>query len=80
MPRAMLARIRSVWAAYSSNPNATLREICAVTGYTLNMVARHRRWLWTLGYLEFVPGQGRGVRVLVPLVDGRRVGGVVKVK
>lgn len=62
-------RAREVWAAYSRNPNAALRDIMAMTGYTLNMVVRHRRLLRQMGWIDFEDNKDRAVVVRVPHVN-----------
>jgi len=78
MSRSQLHTLREVWAAYSRRPGASIRDVMAATGYTLNMVARHRRLLKEFGYLDFPPGQygARATTVIIPIVtlgDGVRV-------
>jgi len=60
---------RRVWADLTSNPGASIREICDHTGIHREGVQMAIYQLETAGYIDRDPGVARGRRVVVPMIS-----------
>lgn len=66
-PAAAWDNRRRVWAAVSRQPQATVRELAAMSGLKSQGTVRlHLRFLRAAGYIEFQDGAERARRIILP--------------
>lgn len=61
-----LRDMRTVWAAVTRTPTATLTELRAVTGLSLTTIGRALHALRFAGYIDFDPYRSRARTIVVP--------------